>query len=200
MAADIAAILADIESCFDFTGLSVLHVGAGGGQFVGYAAKAARVLAVDPESQAVERLQATLRERGLEARVSVRQGDVMTVRERADVVFFEFCLHEIADPAAALRHARTLAPRILVADHAPDSAWCDLMLEGDKVQASWAAVAAFPRALDRRFAGEQRFRDHPELVSKIAVLGDEVIDRAGVHVGRRDFVIPMPYRIALLEG
>src|SRR5512135_74212 len=128
MAADIARILADVESCFDFTGAAVLHVGAGGGQFVGYAAKAARVLAVDPDPAAVERLRDALREKGLESRFTVRQGDLMDVREPADVVFFEFCLHEIADPLAALRHARTLAPRLLVADHARGSPWCDLML------------------------------------------------------------------------
>jgi len=110
MATDIEAIIRNIESCYDFTGKSVIHVGAGGGQFVGYAAKTRKVLGVDPDPDAVERLKQAIREKGLESRFSALQGDILTVTARADVVFFEFCLHEIADPGAALRHARTLAP------------------------------------------------------------------------------------------
>jgi hypothetical protein len=35
VATDIEAIIRNIGSCFDFTGKSVIHVGAGGGQFIG---------------------------------------------------------------------------------------------------------------------------------------------------------------------
>lgn len=198
MAADLARILADVESCFDFTGCSVLHVGAGGGQFVGYASKARRVVGVDPDPSAVERLRAALRARGLEGRFAVLQGGVLEASEPADVAFFEFCLHEIEEPLVALRHARSLAPRVLVADHAPGSAWAELMDEGGKVRRGWAAVETFPRVVDRTFPGEQRFSDHAELVAKIAPLGEQVVARARCHAGRRDFTIPMPYRVALL--
>jgi SAM-dependent methyltransferase len=200
MAADLTVILADIESCFDFTGLSVLHVGAGGGQFVGYAAKTRRVLGVDPDAAAVARLREALKVRGLEGRFRVHQGDVLDVRERVDVVFFEFCLHEIADPAAALRHARGLAERVLVADHAPGSAWCELMLEAGKVARSWAAVETFARELDRTFPGLQRFHDHAELAAKIGSLGTEVLERTRPFEEQRDFTISMPYRVAVLGG
>jgi hypothetical protein len=200
MATDIAAILADVESCYDFSGKSVIHVGAGGGQFVGYADRARSVLGVDPDPGAVARLKEVVRERGLEDRFQVRQDDILAVSARADVVFFEFCLHEIVDPLTALRHARALAPRVLVADHAPGSAWSWHLCETEKVLRGWAAAERFPRALDRVFPGTQRFQDHAELLAKVRSLGEPVLRRIEEFRERRDFSIDMPYRVALLAA
>ena len=200
MATDIAAILRNIESCYDFAGKSVLHVGAGGGQFVAFASKARSVLGVDPAADAVERLRTSVREHGLEDRYRVMQGDFRTVSARADVVFFEFCLHEIVDPLTALHHARTLALEVLIADPAPGSAWAWHLCEAEKVLRGWTAAEKFPRALDRTFAGVQRFHDHAELLAKVQALGDCVLRRVRDFEGRREFTIDMPYRIALLAG
>ncbi len=200
MAADIAAIMKSIEAFYDFTGKSVIHVGAGGGQFVGYAGRARKVLGVDPDADAVERLKAAVREKKLEDRFAALKGDILTVTARADVVFFEFCLHEIVDPRAALRHARELAPEILVADHAPGSAWAWCMCEGEKVQRGWAAAEEAGLAQDRRFESVQRFHDYAELHAKVGVLGECVIRRIADYRERRDFTIAMPYRVARLGG
>jgi hypothetical protein len=200
MATDIAAILQNVESCYDFTGRTVIHVGAGGGQFIGYAGKARSVLGVDPDPAAVERLKAAIRERGLEDRFRVLQGDVQSVSARADVVFFEFCLHEIVDPLTALRQARTLAPEVLVVDPAPGSSWAWHLCEAEKVLRGWAAVERFPRTLDRTFPGQQRFHDHAELLAKVQVLGECVVRRVRDFEGRQDFSIDMPYRVARVAG
>jgi hypothetical protein len=199
MATDIAAILRDIESCYDFAGRTVIHVGAGGGQFIGYADKARSVLGVDPDPAAVERLKQAIRKQGLENRFSVLRGDILTVGERADVVFFEFCLHEIVDPLTALRHAQTLAPEVLVLDPAPGSAWAWHLCETEKVLRGWAAVERFPRTLDQSFPGVQRFHDHAELLARVQVLGECVIRRVRDFEGRQDFSIDMPYRVVLLS-
>jgi hypothetical protein len=199
MATDIAAILGDLESCYDFTGKSVIHVGAGGGQLIGYAGKARDVLGVDPDAAAVERLKAAIRERGLGERFRVMQSDVQSVSARADVVFFEFCLHEIVDPLTALRHAQTLAPEVLVVDPTPGSAWAWHLCETEKVLRGWAAAERFPRAVDRTFPGVQRFRNHAELLAKVQVLGECVIRRVRDFEGRQDFSIDMPYRVVLLS-
>ncbi len=200
MATDIEAIIRNIEAHYDFTGKSVIDVGAGGGQFVSYAARARKVLAVDPDADAVERLKGAIRQKGLEDRFTVLHADFMTVSARADVVFFGFCLHEIADPRAALRHARSLAPEILVADHAPGSKWTWYMCEAEKVQRSWAAAEEFRLAVDRNFSGAQRFHDYAELFAKVGSLGEPVIRRIEESRDRRDFTIDMPYRVALLAG
>lgn len=200
MATDIDAIIRNIESCFDFTGKSVIHVGAGGGQFIGYAGRARKVLGVDPDPGAVERLRQAVRDKGLEERFRVLHGDFLAVSARADVVFFEFCLHEIVDPRAALRHAGTLAPETLLVDPAPGSSWSWYLCEEEKVRRGWAAAEELRLSLDRRFEGTQRFRDHAELVAKVQMLGDPVIRRIQEFAARTDFTIDMPYRVALLVG
>jgi hypothetical protein len=199
MAADITAILHDIESCYDFAGKSVIHVGAGGGQFIGYAGRARSVLGVDPDADALERLRTAIRQRGLEDRFRTVHGDLLSLKTRADVVFFEFCLHEIVDPVTALRHARSLAPEMIVADHAPGSPWAWHMCEAEKVLRGWTAVERFERVLDRTFPGLQRFHDHAELVAKVGSLGDCVVRRVREYEERRDFTIDMPYRVAVLR-
>lgn len=198
MATDIAAILRNLESSYDFAGRSVIHVGAGGGQLVGYASRTRDVLGVDPDAVAVERLKAAIREHGIEDRFRVLQADVQSVSARADVVFFEFCLHEIVDPLTALRHALTLAPEVLVVDQTPDSAWAWQLCETEKVLRGWAAAERFPLAFDRTFQGVQRFHDHAELLAGVQALGECVVRRASEFSDRTDFSIDMPYRVALL--
>ena len=198
MATDIAAIVRHLEAFYGFTGKTVLHVGAGGGQFIGYAARASRVVGVDPDAEAVDRLKAAIRTAGLQDRFHALQADLMTVTEKADVVFFEFCLHEIADPAAALRHAHTLAPQILVVDHAPASRWSWYCAEEEKVVESWAVVDHIPSARAARFLGKQSFHDYGELAAKIGMLGEPTLTRIAEFRGRTDFEIAMPYRMALL--
>jgi hypothetical protein len=45
------------------------------------------------------------------------------VRRPADVVYFEFCLPEMKKPDQILTHARSLAPDIVVFEHAVNSDW-----------------------------------------------------------------------------
>jgi len=50
VATDIAKGIANLTSVYDFDGKTVVHVGAGGGQFIAYAATARHVLAIDPDA------------------------------------------------------------------------------------------------------------------------------------------------------
>lgn len=199
MATDLQTIIHDLESCYDLRGRSLIHVGAGGGQLVGYVRNARRVLGVDTDAAAVTQLEAKVRDAGLADRYRAMRADVLSVTERADTVYFEFCLHELVDGATALRHARELAPDVLVADHAPGSPWSGYLGEAEKVMRGWAALERFPLALDRAFTGVQRFHDHAELLAKVAVMGEGAARRVEVFRDRRDFTIAMPYRVALLR-
>lgn len=199
MAADLKAILEDLGACYDFVGKSVIHVGAGGGQLVASVARARAVLGVDPDAAALAQLEVKVREAGLAGRYRTAQTDLLSVTERADVVYLEFCLHEIVDAFTALQHARTLAPDVLVADHAPGSPWSWYLCEAEKVMRGWSAAGRFPLALDRSFTGLQRFADHAELTAKVAVMGECSLRRVEEFRERRDFTIPMPYRVALLR-
>jgi SAM-dependent methyltransferase len=198
MATDIAAILRNLESFYDFADKSVLHVGAGGGQFIGYAANARSVLAVDPDPAAVALLETAIRDQGLEDRLTVLQREFESVEARVDIVFLEFCLHEMDDPATALLHARSVAPEILVLDHEPQSPWAWYTCETEKAERSWASVRRGPIVRESTFEAVQRFRDYSELHAKIRPLGAPALARIRKFEGRRDISIEMKYAVALL--
>lgn len=198
MATDTAKILVNLASVYDFGGKSVVHVGAGGGQLVAWAAVARHVIAVDPDEEAVGRLRAAIEAHGLQERFTVRQAEFEAVTDRADVVFFEFCLHEMADPAAALRHARRLAPEAVVIDHSPDSPWAWHTAETDKAARSWEAVEGAGIRIERRFAGRQLFPDVEALVSRLASLGEPAVARARALGDVKGIDIEMLYRVAVV--
>lgn len=199
MATDLRALMENVQRCYDFRDKSVIHVGAGGGQLVGYAAAARSVLAVDRDPEAIRRLGVVLREQGLLSRFIVFRGDFAAVRTRADVVFFEFTLHLVADPDTALRHAATLAPETLVVDPAPGSRWAWYCGEETKVERVWEAVGRLGISRDEIFMGAQQFRDYPELLAKVGALGEPTLGRIEEFRERQGVAIPMPYRIALLR-
>lgn len=199
MPTDIDAIVNNLSSFYDMKGKSVLHVGAGGGQLIGYAVDAGSILGVDSDPEAVSHLKTAIHEMGLEDRFRVIQGDFNAVSAKADVVFFEFCLHEMDDPAAALRHAWTLAPNIVILDHVPESRWAWYTCEEGKAARSWAAVRQLGIAREVSFKTIQHFATYAQLFDKIKVLGEEAIGRIGEFSGRDDIVIAMDYAIALVS-
>ncbi len=198
MATDILVVLSNLTTFYDFRDKTVVHVGAGGGQFVGYAARAQRVIAVDPDASAVAQLQTAIGALRLGDRFTVKQADFETVTDRADVVFFEFCLHEMADPEASLRHARTLAPETLVIDHAPESRWAWHTAETEKATRSWAAVDHAGARRVQDYSGWQHFGDREALVQRIKSLGEPAVSRARTLARARPIEIAMTYRMALL--
>jgi len=198
MATDVNLIIRNLTAYYDFKGKTVLHAGAGGGQFLEYARRAKRVIAVDPDPEAVVRLKVGIVQKGLDKRFTVLQGDFLDVGEKADVAFFEFCLHEMPDPEKALDHARTLAPQILVIDHAPESEWAWHTLETEKVEAAWAAVRSRHPVRMKLFRAFQFFKDPDELIQKVRRQGRETERRAEKFSGKTNFRIPMPYYLAHL--
>ncbi len=198
MATDVALVVANLSEFFDFTGKTVIHVGAGGGQFIRYAVAARRVLAVDPDPEAVGRLRLAVEALHLDGIFTFRLAPFEAVAERADVVFFEFCLHEMDDPDGVLRHARALAPEILVIDHAPDSRWAWYTAETEKAARSWAAAERAGIRRRQACRGVQRFPGGRELLVKVQSQGEPAVSRASSHAGDAAIEIEMTYWIALL--
>jgi len=198
MATDIDAVLANLLGFYRFDDKTMLAVGAGGGQLAGYGRVARKVIAVDSDGAALAALAERTRLLGIEDRFVLVDRDFLAVTESADVVLFEFSLHEIADPGAALAHAVTLAPDIVVIDHAPGSAWAHDVDETEKVAASWAAVAARGTRRTQDFDAVQRFASYQELFDKVKGQGAEAIRRIEQWRRCAGITIPMAYRIALL--
>jgi len=198
VATDIRQLTDNLRGFHDLGGRVVLSVGAGGGQFLDLYRDAARIVAVDSDPAALRQLEAAVTARGLQDRVELVQADFFEVARKADLVLFEFCLHEMPDPARALERARALAPEVLVYDHAPGSTWAWHAAEEDKVVRSTQAMEACGIRRRAVFQDEQRFRDYEELHAKVASQGPTAIERIAAFRERRDIVIPMTYLAALL--
>jgi len=199
MASDIGRIIRNLIEFYDFTGKSVIHVGAGGGQIILYARSPRSILAVDNDPEAVARLRQALASSEHAGKFQVVEADFLTISDEADVVFFEFCLHEMADPDAALAHARTLAPEILVIDHLPESRWTWYCAETEKARRSWAAVEKYPIARRGSYETAQVFDDFGGLLAKAGVLGEPTLTRIREFETARDIRIEMPYGVALIR-
>ena len=198
MATDIQQIVAHLCEFYDFRGKTVIDVGAGGGQLVDFARAAKKVIAVDSDAAALQLLERALADKGLAGLFELRLGDFHALAAAGDVVLFEFCLHEMPDPLAAIAHARTLAADVVVIDHAPGSEWTYYGAEDDKVQSSFEGLQRAGVRAQSICHGEQRFSDHAELLAKIAPQGDVAIARCARFREALDIVIPMVYGVTLL--
>jgi hypothetical protein len=199
MAADYKKMVADLLAFYDLKDKTILSVGAGGGQLIEYGRAARKVLALDSDAQALEKLRENLRASGLEDKFMPVQGDFFQAEMRADVVLFEFCLHEMADPGAAVERALGLAPAVVVFDHWPGSPWSFIAAEEEKVAASWAALGRFPVKKTRTFEIVQVFDGYEQLHLKVKGQGETALARIAAFKGQADIRIPMTYGLALIE-
>jgi len=198
MATDYRKLVADLLAFYDFTDKTVIAVGAGGGQLVEYGRAAGKVLAVDNSAPALDKLRESLKAAGLEDKFTPVLGDFFGVDLRADAVLFEFCLHELPDPAAAVERARRMAPAVIVFDHWPGSEWSYLAAEEKKVAAAWAALVRFPVKKKQMHEAVQSFKDYEELYEKVKGQGETSLARIAAFKEIRDIRIPMPYGLALI--
>jgi hypothetical protein len=201
LAADVRQLSASLRRFFDFTGKVVLYVGAGGRQLLGPGFGARKVIAIDRDVEALREFEADPiagMAGGMPGAVEVVCADFAEVALLGDVVYFEFCLHEMADPRHALAHAATLAPDVVVLDHAADSDWAFLAAEEELVRRGAEAIQGFGVRRRERFRADQRFKDYAELLAKIAGQGTVAVHRAQRFAGATDIVIPMSCELALL--
>jgi ubiquinone/menaquinone biosynthesis C-methylase UbiE len=199
MSTDVAAIVRALLSFHDFTDKTVIAVGAGGGQLATWARAARKVIAVDSDADALSRLAQVVGRLGLADKYEMVPADFHTLElAHADIVLFEFSLHEIPDPAAALRRAKRLAPDVIVIDHAPGSAWAYYTAEEQKVALEWNALESFPARRSRVYEAVQAFNDYSALAEKVRPQGELSLSRIETFRGQTSIKISMSYRIALV--
>lgn len=198
MATDYAKLTENLCRFYDFTDKVVLYIGAGGRQLLDPAARTKKLIAVDRDIDALQELRANVVAHGLQDSIEVIGASFEDVARRGDVVYFEFCLHEMGDPEKALVHAKSLAPEIVVYDHSPGSEWIYYGAEEDKVSGSSAVMTRFGIRRRQTFHAEQRFSNHAELLAKVGPQGPLAIERAQRFVGVTNILIPMDYELNLL--
>jgi len=200
MAADYKKMVADLLAFYDLKDKTVLSVGAGGGQLIEYGRTAGKVLALDSDASALEKLRENLKTAGLEDKFSPLLGDFFEADVKADAVLFEFCLHEMADPGAAVERARGMASAVIVFDHWPGSPWSFIAAEEEKVAASWASLDRFAVKKTRMYETVQFFSDYDQLYQRVKGQGETALARIAAFKGQTDIRIPMTYGLALIEG
>ena len=198
MATDIDLIIANLTSFYDFRNKFVVHVGAGGGQLLGYASMCKKVVAVDNDLSALERLEQKIGELALKETVTAVASDFYDLELPGDVVLFEFCLHEMREPRAAIDLARAMADDVVVIDHLPESRWSWYANEEKAVAETWKAIAVAKTKRLQSYEAFQRFDDATELNAKFSSLGEESLRRVGALKDQKAIEIPMPYGIGLL--
>jgi len=198
LATDYAKLTENLLRFYDFTNKVVLFVGAGGKQLLGPSAGTRKLIAIDQDVEALRELAANVAARGMQEAVEVVGSKFEDVARSGDAVYFEFCLHEMADPEKALTHAKNLAPDLVVFDHSPGSEWIFYGAEEDKVQRSAQAMERFGLRRRERFHAEQRFQNYAELLAKVSPQGPTAIERAQRFAGATNIVIPMDYELNLL--
>jgi len=198
MPADLGLIIANLTSFYDLRRKVVIHVGADGGQLLGYAPLSLKVIAVDKDPSAIRRLEERIPEQSLGETVSVVPGDFRNLDLHGDVVLLEFCLHEMSEPRSAIEHARSIAADVLVIDHLPESRWAWYANEDEAMARAWKAVAAAGPRERRSYEAVQRFGDYRELEERFSSLGEESHRRIRALREQPAVVIPMPYGIALV--
>lgn len=198
MATDISAVINNLLNFYNFDNKIVVSVGAGGGQLIEYGRSAKKVIAIDNGTAAIQKLKENLVSRRLSDKFEVMEADFYEINLEGDVVFFEFCLHEMPDAAEAIRHALTVAPEVLVMDHAPGSRWAYYAAEDHKVVASWKALETFAIRKQELYTADQAFKDYNEIYEKLKSQGDESIRRISEFASAKNIIIPMPYAAALI--
>jgi hypothetical protein len=198
MATDYARLSRDLGRFYDFTGKVVLYIGAGGRQLLAPSVRTRKCIAIDKDAEALQQLKAEAATPGAQNSMEVIAARFEDVTRTGDVVYFEFCLHEMDDPEAALTHARSLAPDLVVYDHSVGSEWVFFGAEEDKVARSSAAMERFGIRRREKFSAEQRFANFDELLAKVSPQGPIAIERAQRFAGATDIVIPMAHELNLL--
>ena len=198
MATDYAQLTQNLLRFYDFTNKVVLFVGAGGKQLLAPSAGTKKLIAIDQDVEALKELAANVVAKGLQDSVEVVSSKFEDVALLGDVVYFEFCLHEMADPQKALSHAKNLASDIVVFDHSPGSEWIFYGAEEDQVRCSAQAMERFGLRRRESFHTEQRFEDYAELLAKVSPQGLTAIQRVQRFAGATNIAIPMGYELNLL--
>ncbi len=198
MATDLVQLVLNLRECYSFTNKSVCLVGAGEGQLIELYRQAREIAAVDSDPTALEALMKKMVEDTLKERMHFFLEDFLVHRRKVDVVVFEFSLHEMEDPAAAIAHARTLAPEIIIFDHAPGSEWAWHTCEEVKIERSFAALATAGIRRRADFHTVQAFDNRARLEERIKGQGQVAIDRAQKYPAGEPITIAMDYLFILL--
>jgi len=89
MATDVPGIIKNLMDVYDSSGRTIIIVGGGGGQFIEYGRRAAHILALDSNAEAIQLLRENLKKAGLEDRFTPILGDFYETGLKGDAVYLD---------------------------------------------------------------------------------------------------------------
>lgn len=185
-------------SFFDFKDKTILSVGAGGGQFIMYASYAKHIIAVDSDLESLNILKQKVESLGFSEKFSFIHSEFEDVDVEADLVFFEFCLHEMNSQSYCINKAKSISKDVLIADHGIESRWAYIANEEIKTQQSWSEIEKFNIRKIRSFITSQYFKNYEELKTKVEVQGKNSIRRIELYRNKVDIRIALQYCLCLI--
>jgi hypothetical protein len=197
MAVDYRVLAEDLRRFYDFAGKDVVLVGAGAKLFDPERSPK-RIVAIDKKDAPLVELRDRMAVRESAVPLETVVADFNLVTLRADVVYFEFALHEMPEPMKTLEHAKQLAKDIVVFDHSTDSEWMFHAAEDEDVRRTRDAMDHFGVRRRTGRLTEQRFFDYAELFAKLSGQGPRAVERIQRFVGATNIALRMPYELTLL--
>jgi len=188
LAADYALLTKNLGEFYNFADKVVLLVGAGHGQLLDPTVRTKKTIAVDRDLGALQEFQRRIAAEARQGSVEVVHGDLKTSPR----------IVTSPDPFSSLKHARILAPDVVVFDHSLASEWVFYSVEEGIVRRSAMAMNNFGIRRCSSFRTVQRFGDYADLLSKVSTQGPLSIQRIERYSGATNVVIPMFCELVLL--
>lgn len=195
---NIDLIIKNLKEFYPPDDKKIIHAGIGGGILTGYSRDAREVIAIDSDERIFIPLKEKLKQFKLEKKFTIIITDFINFSGKADLTFFEFCMHEMEDRENVITHAKNISDTVLIADHGRNSEWAYYTCETDKIENSLNTIEKFSIKKSARFETEQIFSTYQELFNKVSVQGEESINRIKHFEGRTDIKIKMPYESYLI--
>jgi predicted RNA methylase len=195
---NIDLIIKNLREFYPLYDKKIIHAGIGGGILTGYTQDAKEVTAIDSDEKILIPLSEKIIRDKLEKKFTIIISDFLNFRGKADLTFFEFCMHEMQNHNEVITHAKSISDTVLIIDHGRDSDWAYYTCETEKIEDSINATEKFSIKKRERYEAEQIFSTYEELYNKLSILGEESIKRIKIFENKTNFRIEMPYEIYLL--
>jgi len=193
-----SVLTANLLKFYDFEGKSVLYTGCGLGQLLPPESGVTSVVGIDRDSEALKAFRDVEKTTWAGIPIKFFPHKFETVKDHADVAYFEFCMHMMDDPKFTLELARKLTKDIVVIDHLPRSKWVYYWNGEDDVLESTEAIESFGVRRRRTFVADQHFEDGKALAKRLDEVGGEAKRRILELEGAKDIHMRMDYALYLL--
>jgi hypothetical protein len=201
MATNYTLMVKSLLDFYNFENKTIICIGAGGGQFIGYGQSAKKIIAIDIDTKALDDLRIAVERNNMSDKYEFILCDFLTkdLAVLGDVALFEYCLHEMTNPVLALNRAGKIARDVVIIDHGLRSEWAYYVAEEEKVRASWQAVKRFKESRHKEHSTEHKFKNYEELLNKVMPQGDIAIQRIEKFKDKLDISILVTYELALIN-